>query len=88
MLTKLQTALSTIKTNIMNTWNAIKPEAEWLGNAIAYILGLIAKLSNQLSLIIGIAIGYKLAPILRVISPLLRLVFDIVLIPIKILGWL
>lgn len=88
MWAKIQAAFTQIKTNITNTWNAIKPEAEWLGNAIAFILGLIAKLSNQLSLIIGIAIGYKLAPILRVVSPLIKIIFDIAMIPMRILGWL
>jgi hypothetical protein len=88
MIAKLQTALTQIKTNIVNTWNAIQPVATIIENVIAYVLNLIAKLSNQLSLIIGIAIGYKLEPIIRVFGPLIKIVLDIAFLPLKILGLL
>lgn len=88
MLVKLQAILAQMKTNAINTWTAISPYATWIGNALITLLGLLAKLSNQLSLIIGIAIGYKLEPVLKIIGPLLKLVLNIALIPLKILGWL
>lgn len=88
MLVKLEAAIATIKANVLKFYTAIQPYLTTAGNALVTVLGVLAKLSSQLGLIIGIAIGYKLAPILRVISPIIKLVFDIAVLPLRFLGWL
>lgn len=88
MLEKIKASLLTIKTNILNAWASAQPTIAWLGGLLSTVLDLLAKLSNQFSLLIGIAIGYKLEPVLKIVGPLIKVVLEIVSIPFKILGWL
>lgn len=88
MLVKLKAALVTIKANVLKFYTAMQPYLSYAGSALVTVMSVLAKLSSQLGLIVGIAIGYKLAPILRVISPIIKLVFDIAVLPLRFLGWL
>lgn len=88
MLAKLQAAMLQIKENVIKAYVALQPTLTVLGNGMLWILNVLAKLSSQLGLIVGIAIGYKLSPIIRILAPFIKLILNVVLLPLRFLGML